>query len=230
MQRLARPVVPVLTLALALPLVALGANQVSATAAPWSPPVALAGGGAEPSIRNAQDGRHAAYVAAPTGLGGNFWYIDDVKNADGTHSLKPSPPRQPDAGTGGGDAEISVGNAADPVTHSDPVAYTGLQNIIPLTNFTSAASVDCGVTFSMLNPVTAQNTGVDRQWQTFDGSKTNFLIYHDVVTSQIVVSRSENGGQTYTTLSPDGTQGIVDAATLPNVVNANKIGNIVTDY
>jgi hypothetical protein len=73
----------------------------------------------------------------------------------------------------------------------------------------------------------------DRQWQTFDGSKTNFLIYHKVDTSQIVVSRSFDGGATYDSTGTGAITsiaGIVDPATLPSVVNANQVGNVTTDY
>ncbi|MFN2538970.1 MAG: sialidase family protein, partial [Mycobacteriales bacterium] len=38
------------------------------------------------------------------------------------------------------------------------------------------------------------------------------------------------GGMTYVSLSPDGTHGIIDAATLPAAANTNQVGNIVTDY
>src|SRR3954454_11253127 len=207
--------------------------KVRATSTPaWTPPVYLAGGGAEPSIRNPLVGSHnpAAYVSAPTGLGSNFWYVDEQVNADGTHTFHPSPPQQPDKGTGGGDSEISVANAVDPSTGCAAIAYSGLHNIDLLDNFTTASSPDCGHSFSQANLYATQNTLTDRQWQTFDGAKTNFLIYHKVDTSQIVVSRSDDGGRTYLTLAPDGTHGIIDAATFPAVANTNQVGNIVTDY
>src|SRR5439155_7379265 len=192
----------------------------------WSPPLPLAGGGAEPSIRNGRDNKHAAYVSAPTGLGSNFWYVDEIENGDGTFSMKPSPPRQPDIGTGGGDSEISVGNTIDPTTGCAPIAYSGLHNIDLLDNFTAAKSPDCGLSFTSPALFATQNTLTDRQWQTFDGRLSNFLIFHKVDSSQIVVARSLDGGASYTSLSPDGTQGIIDAATFPSVPNANKIGNI----
>ena len=75
----------------------------------FTPPLALAGGGAEPSIRVAPDGRSAAYVSAPAALGSNFWRVDQVRNPDGTYSMVGSKPQQPDLGTGGGDSEISIG-------------------------------------------------------------------------------------------------------------------------
>ena len=211
-----------------------GGGGGGTTAPAWTPPVYLAGGGAEPSIHNPLAGSHnpAAYISAPTGSGSDFWYVGEQVNADGTHTFRPSPPQQPDAGTGGGDSDISIGNAVDPSTGCATIAYSGLHNIDLLDNFTTSHSSDCGHSFAAPNLYATQNTLTDRQWQTFDGAKTNFLIYHKVDTSQIVVSRSDDGGQTYLT-NPDGIAavgGVIDSATLPKVANESQIGNIVTDY
>jgi len=200
----------------------------------WTPPVYMTGGGAEPSIKNPLVGSHnpAAYISAPTGSGSDFWYVDEQVLADGTHQFRPSAPQQPDIGTGGGDSDISIANAVNPSTGCAPIAYSGLHNIDVFDNFTTSTSPDCGHSFAKPNLFATQNTLTDRQWQTFDGAKTNFLIYHKVDTSQIVVSRSDDGGATYRTNSDGiaGIGGIIDAATLPKVVNESQIGNIVTDY
>ena len=217
-------------------LIGTGATAAfSATTAPaaatFTAPMLLAGGGAEPSIRVPKDGLSAAYVSAPTGLGSNFWRITEQKNRDGSSTLLQGPVMQPDLGTGGGDSEISVGNARYAEgSPCDAISYSGLHNVDLLDNFTVARSTDCGKTFSLLNPYGTQNTLTDRQWQAYDGAHTNFLIYHKVDTSQIVVSMSPDAGQTYVSLSPDGSRGIIDAATLPSVANQNQVGNIVTDY
>ena len=201
----------------------------------WSPPVNL-GAGAEPSIRTLPAGspdQQAAVVSAPAGTGSNFWYVDEYRNADGSYRLKGSAPQQPDLGTGGGDSEISVGRL--PAGGKCPaIAYSGLHNIDLLDNFTTARSDDCGESFT--NPpnlYATQNTATDRQWQTFDGVKTNHLIYHKVDTGQIVDSVSYDGGFTYLTQAgPPGLAvvgSLIDPAhvyTQPQV----KIGNIVTDY
>jgi hypothetical protein len=221
--------------ALATGLVLVGAVLTSlpaeaASTATFSPPMILAGGGAEPSIRVPSDGKSAAYVSAPAALGSNFWRITDRHNPDGTHTFVQSAVQQPDLGTGGGDSEISVGNAPSGESGCDTIAYSGLHNIDLLDNFTVAVSKDCGKTFSLANPYATQNTLTDRQWQVFDGKNTNFLIYHKVDTSQIVVSESIDGGMTYVSLAPDGAHGIIDAATLPAAANSNQVGNIVVDY
>lgn len=215
-------------------LVAGGAGAALATpppAATFTQPLLLAGGGAEPSIRVPNDGLSAAYVSAPTGLGSNFWRITEKKNADGSTTLVQSPVQQPDLGTGGGDSEISVGDKRyAEASPCDAISYSGLHNVDLLDNFTVARSTDCGKTFTLLNPYGTQNTLTDRQWQAFDGSTTGYLIYHKVDTSQIVVSESPDAGMTYVSLSPDGTHGIIDPATLPSVANSNQVGNLVTDY
>ena len=200
----------------------------------WTAPLVLHGGGAEPSIRSAPNTQNfAAEISAPAAAGSNFWNVKEIVNPDGSHTFKPSAGVQPDLGTGGGDSEISYGNQLNS-SGCPTIAYSGLHNIDLLDNFTTASSTDCGQTWSLANPYATQNTLTDRQWQTFDGAKTNLLAYHKVDTSQIVVSRSFDGGQTYLSSSPTGTGleggGIIDAATMPNVAQANKIGNLVTDY
>src|SRR4051794_16037427 len=104
----------------------------------WTPPGYLAGGGAEPSIRNPLGGtpNPAAHISAPPRPGRNLWDVHGQGHANGTHTSPPSPPQQPDAGTGGGDSEISVGNAVDPNTGCAMIAYSGLHNIDLLDNFT----------------------------------------------------------------------------------------------
>ena len=211
-----------------------GGGGGGSTAPAWTPPVVMTGGGAEPSIKNPLVGSHnpAAYISAPTGSGSDFWYVNEQVNADGSHTFRPSAPQQPDIGTGGGDSDITIGNAVDPSTGCATIAYSGLHNIDLLDNFTTASSPDCGHSFSQPNLYATQNTLTDRQWMTFDGAKTDFLIYHKVDTSQIVVSRSDDGGKTYLTNTDGiaGVGGIIDANTMPKVVNESQIGNIVTDY
>ena len=237
MSKLSRPlltlgVISTLLAGAATAAVAGAATPTGPTAAvkpAWSPPLSLAGGGAEPSIRVAPDGRSAAYVSAPGGLGSNFWRIDAVPAGNGAVSMVSTKVQQPDLGTGGGDSEISVGSTVDPKTGCAPIAYSGLHNIDLLNNFTTATSSDCGKTFSLPNLLATQNTLTDRQWQVFDGAKTNHLLYHKVDTGQIVDSVSYDAGAHYVTLgTAAGALGVIDAAhayTLQNV----KIGNVVVD-
>ena len=202
-------------------------------AATFSRPMILAGGGAEPSIRVPADGKSAAYVSAPTGLGSNFWRITKKHNADGSWTYQQGPVMQPDFGTGGGDSEISVGDLtqeAPPANGCLPIAYSGLHNIDLLDNFTVATSTDCGKSFALANPFATQNTLTDRQWQVFDGAKTNFLIYHLVSTGQIVVSESTDGGQTYVSLGASNANGIIDPALLAESGNEQQIGNVIVNH
>ena len=201
-------------------------------AATFSRPMILAGGGAEPSIRVPADGKSAAYVSAPTGLGSNFWRITKKNNRDGSVTFKQGPVMQPDLGTGGGDSEISVGDLGNtpPANGCLPIAYSGLHNIDALDNFTVATSTDCGKSFNVANPFATQNTLTDRQWQVFDGAKTNFLIYHLVSTGQIVVSESTDGGQTYVSLGASNANGIIDPALLAESGNTQQIGNVIVNH
>lgn len=212
--------------------VALPALAGSAPMRPtFSQPMILAGGGAEPSIRVPADGHSAAYVSAPTGLGSNFWRITKTRNHDGSVTFQQSPVQQPDLGTGGGDSEISVGDLTQSSANGcAPIAYTGLHNIDLLDNFTVASSTDCGKTFSLANPYGTQNTLTDRQWQVFDGAKTNFLIFHKVDTGQIVVTESPDAGQHYVSLDPDGAHGIIEPQLLAASGTNQQIGNIIVNH
>ena len=94
--------VTAISFAAAGPALAKGTKLTTVPA--WTPPVYMAGGGAEPSIKNPIVGSHnpAAYVSAPTGPNGTIvWTVD--------RSLVGSPPDgavlQPlygDAGPGAG--------------------------------------------------------------------------------------------------------------------------------
>src|SRR6266496_1818748 len=159
-----------------------GGGKTPPSQVAFTPPLALAGGGAEPSIRNSFDGKEAAYVSAPAGTGSNFWFIDEIKNADGSISFKGNL-RKFDMGTGGGDSDITLGNAVDSSSGCAPIAFSGLHNIDLLMNFTTSHSEDCGKGWAPANLFSVQNVGDDRQWMTFDGSKTVFLIFHKVDTS-----------------------------------------------
>jgi len=238
MRRRVHALVAAAVLTAALPAIA-GYGSASAAVLPppssWTPPLNL-GAGAEPSIRTLPAGsrdEQAAIVSAPAGTGSNFWYVDDYRNADGSYRLKGSAPQQPDLGTGGGDSEISVGRLAASGT-CPAIAYSGLHNIDLLDNFTTARSDACGESFT--NPpnlYATQNTATDRQWQSFDGVKTNHLIYHKVDTGQIVDSVSYDGGFTY--LTQAGPAGLAAVGSLIDPAHAYtqpqvKIGNIVTDY
>jgi hypothetical protein len=202
-----------------------------AVRATFSRPLILTGGGAEPSIRVPADGKSVAYVSAPTGLGSNFWRITNKRNSDGSVSYLQSPPQQPDLGTGGGDSEISVGDVTQSSTGKcAPVAYSGLHNIDLLDNFTVATSTDCGKTFAVANPFATQNTLTDRQWQVFDGTHTNFLIYHLVSTGQIVVSVSPDSGQHYVSLGASNANGIIEPQLLATSGSTQQIGNIIVNH
>lgn len=220
---------------LGAPVPALLGTASAATAPSFTPPLLLAGPAGEPSIREPltaqKDSALAAYISAPGGLGSNFWYVDEKTNPNGSFYFKSSPPQQPDAGTGGGDSEIAIGDSVDPATGCANIAYSGLHNIDILNGFTVASSKDCGRSFTTPNFVGVQNTLTDRQWATSDGAKTDFLIYHtQIPDNQIVVARSVDGGASYTSFAPvAGVQGVIDAKTRPSVSNSNQIGNIITD-
>ncbi|HMC68855.1 MAG TPA: hypothetical protein VKJ07_06865, partial [Mycobacteriales bacterium] len=214
-------------------MAALPAAARTVTPAPtFSRPMILAGGGAEPSIRVPRDGKSAAYVSAPTGLGSNFWRITEKRNRDHSVTFQQGPVQQPDLGTGGGDSEISVGDLTQrsPANGCAPIAYSGLHNIDLLDNFTVATSTDCGNSFALANPFATQNTLTDRQWQVFDGANTNFLIYHLVSTGQIVVSVSPDAGQHYVSYGASNANGIIEPPLLAASGGNQQVGNIIVNH
>ncbi|MDQ1705802.1 MAG: hypothetical protein QOF18_2168 [Frankiaceae bacterium] len=215
-------------LTVALPVMA----HSTSPRATFSRPLILAGGGAEPSIRVPADGKSAAYVSAPTGLGSNFWRITKKHNPDGSVTFRQGPVMQPDLGTGGGDSEISVGDLTQntPANGCAPIAYSGLHNIDLLDNFTVATSTDCGKSFALANLFGTENTLTDRQWQVFDGAKTNFLIYHLVSTGQIVVSESPDAGQHYVSLGASNANGFIEPQLLAASGTNQQIGNIIVSH
>jgi len=228
----------ILGTAVAASLTAAAMVALPASARPTTPsatfmrPMILAGGGAEPSIRVPRDGKSAAYVSAPTGLGSNFWRITKKQNPNHTVTFQQGPVQQPDLGTGGGDSEISVGDITQhaPANGCAPIAYSGLHNIDLLDNFTVATSTDCGNSFALANPFGTQNTLTDRQWQVFDGANTNFLIYHLVSTGQIVVSVSPDAGQHYVSYGASNANGIIEPQLLAESGDNQQIGNIIVNH
>jgi len=197
--------------------------------------------GLEPSNRT--DNQGTIYVSSirgvPGGVDAHRWspILDPPPNADGTlpfHYLG-----QPDGcgilangcdnlglAPGGGDVDIAVNSALLPA-----VPNLALVSLTLAPGITSTHSTNRGKTFSQANPVTALIPGDDRQWIDATGASTVYLSYHDVVTFNIHVQRSTDGGLTYVS----GAGEAIDATTLPAAGNttpmstANLLGEIAID-
>jgi hypothetical protein len=177
---------------------------------------------AEPSIR--VDGTGRMYVAAPAAqsIGCEMWRVDSANLADQTF-IKP-----PDLGLGGGDCDVALSNTI-PAGQAHP---TVSMSSLYLLNLISSVSNDGGVTWSAPNPAVSQVVGDDRQWMAAAEPGVEYMSYHVVVTNNIQVSRSDDGGQTWVlaNLTPGPGNGqAIDAAHIAQAVYNNELGPIVVD-
>src|SRR3989441_11341038 len=199
-----------------------------------------AGQAVEPSMT--VDSQGTIYVESIRGVPGglDLWRwnkaADGGPNANGTLPFKYE--GQPDCGIfvttfcttsglapGGGDGDVAVNNA-DPFNLNIPNLA-----VVSLTaaEVTGSHSTDRADTFSTPDPATAGVPFDDRMWiDALDDPNHVYMEYHDFGTiSQIVVQRSNDGGQTYT----NGLGTVVDAATEPSVgpPTGNIAGQIKVD-
>jgi hypothetical protein len=198
-----------------------------------------AGQAVEPSM--IVDAQGTVYVESIRGVPGGLdlwrWYktADGGPNADGTLPFKYE--GQPDCGMfvstfctssglapGGGDGDVAV-NAPDPSNMTIPNLAVVSLSAAEVTGSHSTNSAD---SFSTPNPATAGVPFDDRMWiDALDDPNHVYMEYHDFgTTSQILVQRSNDGGETYT-----GAVGVVDAATEPSVgpPTGNIAGQIKVD-
>jgi len=168
----------------------------------------------EPSIR--VDSQGTIYVESIRGVPGglDLWRwnqaADGGPNADGSLPFKYE--GQPDGcgitpfvsntcsgvgvAPGGGDGDLAV-NTPDPMNGNIPNLA-----VVSLTaaEVTASHSTTRADTYSVLNPAVAQIPVDDRMWiEAFDDPNHVYIEYHDfTTTSQIIVQRSNDGGETYT--------------------------------
>ena len=180
-------------------------------------PSGLSFGAAVPSDPQRNEGEPAVtvdpagriYSCGPSGFSNVADYAQvSTDGGDQFHLLGEAPRGQISLGEGGGDCAL----ATSPVKNSKgdyTLAYAGLG---PLTNFSTASSLDGGKTFTA-SPISESFPGVDRQWLAFADAKTVFFNYNSTaVPSQgdpqtgggptvggQVVQKSVDGGLTYDT-------------------------------
>jgi hypothetical protein len=184
------------------------------------------------------DSQGTIYVESIRGVPGGLdlwrWYgpIDGGPNKDGTLPFKYE--GQPDgcgitpfvsqacstAGVapGGGDGDLAF-NAPDPANSNIPnLAVVSLS----AAEVTASHSTDRADSYSVINPAVATLPFDDRMWiDAFDDPLHVYMEYHDfTTTSQIIMQRSADGGETYTNAN-----GVVVSATLEPSVGP-PTGNI----
>jgi hypothetical protein len=120
-------------------------------------------------------------------------------------------------GPSGGDIDVAIAGARNPAGNFN--LYVASLN---LASISVATSADNGTTFSQ-TPVQGGIPVDDREWIAAFGAATSLLTYHDIVTNDIDVLRSDNAGQTYTQTSQ------VIPETDYKAQN-NELGNLVIDH
>ncbi len=179
----------------------------------------------EPSIRTDRFGN--AFVIGPIGVPAGCKAFRVTHDGSVSSFLG-----FPDDTAGGGDCDWALGpqeTASLPgfgTPSDDALAYSSLT----AGNITVGKSNDGGQTFGPPNPAAAQVFGDDRMWQAADPRLNNlgfddvYMTYHDLSITDIQLSVSRDGGQTYAQNGP-----IISTTDVPQgqwQAN-NELGNIV---
>ncbi|GAC1445481.1 MAG: hypothetical protein NVSMB55_26840 [Mycobacteriales bacterium] len=174
----------------------------------------------EPSLHVSRAG--LTVLGSESGLGGGSQvWTGSGPGGNGASACSLSYQGQPNAvggvGASGGDIDTAIAPAADAAGH-----YRIYVASLNLASINVASSSDDGRTFSQV-PV---QTGVpvdDREWIAAYGQSTSLLTYHDIVTNNIDVLRSDSGGGPYVQIG---------TAIPPTDYKAsnNELGNLVIDH
>jgi hypothetical protein len=175
----------------------------------------------EPSIHVSKNNLVALGSENGLGEGSEFWSARQVGGSTAASACGLTYDGQPNAvgvGLSGGDVDIAIAPVKDPTTGTYRIYVASLN----LASVNVATSTDDGKTFSQV-PVVAGVPGDDRDWIASYGASTALLSYHDVVTGNIDVLRSDDGGQTFVQSSR-----VIDDSDYKS--GANQHGNLVIDH
>lgn len=175
----------------------------------------------EPSLHVSKD--NLVGLGSENGIGGGsaYWRQTQVGGpaADGCAlAYSGQPNAAGGVGLSGGDIDTAFAPVKDPATGTYRVYVASLN----LGSINVATSTDDGKTFTQV-PVQAGVPVDDREWIAAYGAKTSLLTYHDIVSNNIDVLRSDTGGGPYTQIST------AIPATDYKATN-NELGNIVIDH
>jgi hypothetical protein len=155
------------------------------------------------------------------GSGSEFWRATQVGGSASASACGLRYAGQPNGvshtGASGGDIDTAFAPVKSTLgTYRVYIASLNLGSI------NVSVSNDNGTTFSQ-TPVQAGIPADDREWIAAYGANTSLLSYHDIVTDNIDVLRSDNGGSSYTQLS----------RVIPDTdykAQNNELGNLVIDH
>jgi hypothetical protein len=120
-------------------------------------------------------------------------------------------------GASGGDIDLAIAPQANASG-----AYNVYVASLNLASINVATSLDRGTTFSQV-PVVEGVPVDDREWIAASGASTALLSYHDILTNNIDVLRSDDAGTTF----------VQTARAIPDTdykAQSNELGNIVIDH
>ena len=148
----------------------------------------------EPEVKSGPDG--TIFVTAQDGTPAGVMAWNCGPTTFNCQQLgKPDSLTGPDGETGltggGGDNELAIGTAAADGTYR--VYVSSLNSLV--TNAV-AVSTDKGATWKN-NAVASSFVGVDRQWLAAYGEKTAYLAYHEIYSDSILMTRTDDGGDTW---------------------------------
>src|SRR5262249_50446592 len=98
-------------------------------------------------------------------------------------------------GASGGDVDVAIASAPNSAGN-----YNVYGASLHLASVNVATSADDGATFRQ-SPLQVGIPGDDRDWIAAFGASTSLLTFHDVVTSEVDVLRSDNNGLLYHQIS-----------------------------
>jgi hypothetical protein len=168
---------------------------------------------AEPNIKSDLAGNLYVMAAGSTPIGCELWTLPAGGRSMTFRGA-------PDDGAGGGDCDIAFSPNIPAGQAHQTLAYASLS----LPDITTGSSTDNAQTFTTPNPVASQIVGDDRQWLAAAGDNTFYLSSHIVASDNIAVSKSTDGGQTFSFVGM-----AIDPAHLPQAAYNNELGPLVVD-
>jgi len=177
---------------------------------------------AEPSIHVSKSNLVALGSENGLGNGSEFWSAHQVGGTRNASACRPTYDGQPNAfghlGLSGGDVDVAIAPVKDTTSNTYRIYVASLN----LASVNVATSTDDGKSFNQV-PVVEGLPLDDREWIAAYGAQTALLTYHDIVTDNIDVLRSDDGGNSFFEESraiPDGDYR----------ASNNQHGNIVIDH
>ena len=167
----------------------------------------------EPNIKADTDGNLYVMAAGSTPIGCELWKLPP--GAASSTFLG-----APDGGAGGGDCDLAFSPDVPAGQSAQTLAYSSLT----LPDITVGSSTDRGQTFSTPNPAGSQIVADDRQWLAAAGGNTFYMSSHIVASDNIAVSKSTDGGRTYSYVGM-----AIDTAHLAQAAYNNELGPLVVD-